>query len=84
MSNPNNFGQKPQYKRSSGLFEARKTKIFEPPNEKTCVRGHRPGSKVLIHEAECLYYLCSEIRGADQLCDFHSADNAAGPLVSHT
>ena len=82
--NPNNFGHKPQSKRSSGLLEIRKSNIFEPHREKTCVRGHRPGlsqtglmargSKFRVHEAECLYYLCSEIKGAVKLCNYPSAD----------
>ena len=32
------------------------------------------GSNFFIYELEGLYYLCSENKGADQLCGYHEAD----------
>ena len=32
------------------------------------------GWKILINEVGGLYYPCSENKGADQLCDYHTAD----------
>ena len=62
--------------------------LYEPRCEKTCLRGFQPGSKkraVLpqkmasgvqfqIKKVEGLCYLCSENKGADQLCGYREAD----------
>ena len=32
------------------------------------------GLKFCIEDVEGLYYLCSENKGADQLCDYHAAN----------
>ena len=62
--------------------------IIEPRSEKTGLRGFRPGPthwtgqsqkmtrglKFRIWEVEGLYSLCSENKGADQLCGYREAD----------
>ena len=62
---------------------------YEPPHEKTCLRHFQPdptqtrfeqpqktarGLNFRIKKEEGLYYLCSEIKGADLLCAYFAAD----------
>ena len=39
--------------------------------------------KFLISEVEGLYYLCSENKGADQLCGYRAADRSAPLFLYH-
>ena len=61
---------------------------YELHREKTCLQSFQPGNtnravqpqkivrgfKFWIYEVEGLFYLCSEKKGADQLCDYGKAD----------
>ena len=52
--------------------------FFEPRYKKTCIRGTTQPQKIArgmfrIKEVEGLYCLCSENKGADQLCNYCAA-----------